>query len=308
MYKDLHIAVFGDYMLDQWLEAEDIGICPGQAAIDFKNPVIKIQKPGGAGNQAMSVASLGAKCTAYLAYGGREHGSFGRDLEYFMRDKGVVIKEHIEGFFQCHIKRYFMQNNQLLFRTSDHHSVYGESIIGMAEDLIEHITDYDGVIIADYNKGVCTPSVITEIMNASNQKGVPVFVDPKFDNWEHYCGAIIFKCNRNEFDIQFRKLAMGGKQFTMQYKNLVITDSSNGLKILNDDGEQHIPSVSGEVYDINGAGDSTMVAMVLEYLRTDGDILKAAHIGNMAGGICVEHKYTYQVTVEDLRKRGAWDE
>lgn len=306
MYKDFHLAVFGDFMLDQWLEAEDIGICPGQAAIDFKNPKIIMQKPGGAGNQAMNVALLGAKCTVYLAYGGKDNDGNSRDLEYRLRDGGVNIIEYIEPFFITHHKNYYIHNGRLVFRESGHHCVYGESIIGMAEDLAENITDYDGVIIADYNKGVCTGDTIAMIMCAGQENNIPIFVDPKFTHWECYKGSVIFKCNQAEWD----RVGHTVKNLSSLTEWLVITKSGKGLDIISmETGEQwNIPSCSGEVYDINGAGDSTMVAMVLEYLRTDGDILKAARVGNKAGGVCVGHKYTHQVTIDELKKAGAWDE
>jgi len=44
----------------------------------------------------------------------------------------------------------------------------------------------DGIIIEDYNKGVVTRNVIHAVVDAAHRAGIPVTVDPKFNNFFEY--------------------------------------------------------------------------------------------------------------------------
>lgn len=310
-YEDIHLAGFGDYMWDEWLEPTDIGLVPNQAAMDYKSPFTTIEKPGGAGNQVMNVLSLGGRCTAYGIWGGEESPPYyGQKMIDTILDAGGKNRFSTDLCFTTHFKQYYEYKGALLHRISNHDGVYSEDMmLRMAEYFGSNVSKYNGLLIADYNKGSMLPSVIESLIDICNKADVPVFVDPKFDNWESYAGATIFKPNEKEFGDKsiWDYCAPAGEPNI--YKNIVLTKGAKGLYVFDSKKDiTHIPAISGEVYDINGAGDCVMAAMALEYIKTDGDILKAAHVGNMAGGICVGHKYTYCVTEEDLRKAGAWDE
>ena len=312
-YEDIRLAVFGDYMWDQWLEPAEIGMVPSQAAMDYKSPFTIVEKPGGAGNQVMNVLSLGGKCAAYGIWGDYENPPYyGQKMIDTILDAGGRNRFSSDLGFTTHFKRYYEYKGTLLHRISNHDGVYSEEmILKMAEYFGDNISKYDGLIIADYNKGSMYPTVIRSLMHLCNDVGIPVFVDPKFDNWKSYAGCTVFKPNQAEWEASNPGDFWNKPPYTL-YENIAITQGGEGIwlyaKIENDFDEYYIPVISTEVYDINGAGDCVMAAMALEYIKTDGDILKAAHVGNIAGGICVGHKYTYCVTEEDLRKAGAWDE
>ncbi len=282
MYKDFKVAVIGDYMTDNWWEAKDgVGLCPSFPAPDFKNKVLVSSNPGGAGNVVEQLAILGASVDGYYP---------------------------IIQYSNTHKKHYYMHQDTVIFRVSEHCHVDRPIALSVANNLVDKITDYNAVIFADYNKGCLTPESIKIVVDACLDNGIPFFVDAKFDNWNCYRNAAILKCNKEEWEMQFHKLEMGDKQYTMQYKNLVITYGSQGIKILKEDGQWNVPARGGQVVDPNGAGDTFTAVMVAEYWRTEGDILKACHVANIAGGIAVRHKRIYNVTVEDLRKEEAWDE
>jgi len=45
----------------------------------------------------------------------------------------------------------------------------------------------------DYNKGVVTRNVIHAVVDAAHRAGIPVTVDPKFNNFFEYRGGTVFK-------------------------------------------------------------------------------------------------------------------
>lgn len=304
-YSDIRLAVFGDYMWDQWLEPSAVKMCPGQPAMDYVSPFRVTEKPGGAGNQVMNVLNLGGKCDAFGIYNFRNDNDYDWKMREAMRSNGCGWRFLSDDDFTTHFKRYYEYQGMLLSRVSNHDGVYDRAKMHNLHDYFrDNVDKYDGLVIADYNKGSMSKVVIGRLIDTCLKNNIPAFVDPKFDNWGAYAGATIFKPNRKEFS-----QCNEPEAFRRSVKNLIITDGDQGMMVTGEDAElSHIPARSGEVYDINGAGDSVMAAMCLEYIKTDGDILKAAHVGNIAGGICVGHKYTYQVSEEDLRKAGAWDE
>ena len=60
------------------------------------------------------------------------------------------------------------------------------------------IKGVDGVIISDYNKGVCTELVTKDIINKAKELQIPVFVDPKGKKWNKYYGASVITPNLKE--------------------------------------------------------------------------------------------------------------
>ena len=61
------------------------------------------------------------------------------------------------------------------------------------------ITDYDAVLISDYNKGVLTPALTAAIIQAARAAGRPVLVDPgRGRDFAIYRGATLLKPNRVE--------------------------------------------------------------------------------------------------------------
>jgi len=199
-----------------------------------------------------------------------------------------------------HEKHYYMYQDRLLFRI-DHHPPLGPGDADCVEVIVDRQEEFDGVIIADYNKGCMIPDTIIYLMDSID---LPIFVDPKFDNWEYYKGATVFKCNRNEANANAEDLEL----FRRSVKNLVITDGKNGMVVMGEDAPiSYIPGRPVNAVDPTGAGDVCIAVIALEYLRTE-DILKACHVANIAGSLVSQKKRVAQVTVDELRKAEAWDE
>ena len=63
---------------------------------------------------------------------------------------------------------------------------------------MEAIKKLDCIIISDYNKGVCSESLVRRIIIKANIKKIPVFVDPKGKNWNKYLNATCLTPNKKE--------------------------------------------------------------------------------------------------------------
>jgi len=280
MYSGIKIAVIGDYMHDYWYNAKSVKLAPAYPIIDCVNPEMVRDSPGGAGNVVNCIQSLGATASLFAPLTQRN----------------------------LHKKHRYMYQNHLMFRVSEHPDVAPRDPYTEAKLLCDTIDEYQGVIIADYNKGCMMPETIDMVMDTAMSHGVCVYVDPKFDNWVLYEGATIFKCNAKEWIKCHRRIPT-----VPPYSNLVITQGADGMVVATKEDQwdkysQTIPGRHVDVADPTGAGDVCIAVMALEYWRTEGDILKTCHVANIAGSIAVSKQYTSIVTVDELREAGAWDE
>lgn len=281
MYNHLKIAVVGDYMTDYYHEASEVKLCPSEDIMDIIEPMYPdcINKPGGAGNVVENIKSLGA--------------GVGRFFPAFQKD--------------THCKHYYEHKGRPLFRVSVHPQIPVDDIADNLERVLRYMhplnNEYDGIIMADYNKGALTPEGILDIMAAAKENNIPVFVDPKYDNWDCYKGAAIFKCNKNEWEQVYPSLHEDLRTWFDYY---IVTYGDKGMSVFTTEEDWVIPAHKVEVSDVTGAGDTCIAVMALEYLRT-GDILQACKLANLAGSLVVQKHRTASVTVEELKEAGGYE-
>ena len=84
-------------------------------------------------------------------------------------------------------------------------------------------------------------------------------------------------------------------------RNLVITMSEDGL-LLSREGAVvgRIPTAAQEVFDVSGAGDTSIASLVLA-LAAHGKLESAAHFANVAAGVVVGKLGTATVSPEEIR-------
>src|SRR5690606_2720013 len=65
--------------------------------------------------------------------------------------------------------------------------------------LLPAVRQHQAVLISDYGKGVCTPRLVSQIIEAGRADGVPVIVDPSSSgDCRNYAGATAVTPNRLE--------------------------------------------------------------------------------------------------------------
>ena len=156
-----------------------------------------------------------------------------------------------------------------------------------------------GVIFEDYDKGVLSEKLITEIVERCISAGIPTIVDPKKRNFLAYRNVSLFKPNKKEL-IEGLKLDSGlntiadvmdavqllKKELTPE--TVLITLSEQGVYIESEDNKHHIQAHKREISDVSGAGDTVISVAALCYaLGLPAELLAA--IANLAGGIVCEY-------------------
>ena len=142
------------------------------------------------------------------------------------------------------------------------------------------LTDYDVVVISDYDKGFITYKQIEIIVKESR---CPVFIDTKKTNLAGFEGAFV-KINSKEY-------------------GLVRTFCSNIITTLGDQGARYngkiYPAPKVGLVDVCGAGDTFLAALVYQYLMTTS-IEEAILFANKAGAVSVQHRGNYAPSLEEI--------
>lgn len=142
--------------------------------------------------------------------------------------------------------------------------------------------NFDAIVISDYNKGYLTESKLFEVVE---QSSCPVFIDSKKTLLPNKENCFI-KIN----DEEYQKL--NPENYT---DNLIITKGSEGCIFRN----TLYPAEKVKVYDVVGAGDTFLAALVHGYLKY-ANMDKALMLGNKAAAIAVQQPGTYVLTEKDV--------
>lgn len=308
-FSQARVLVIGDVMLDKYIWGAVSRISP-EAPV----PIVKVNKenyvPGGAGNAANNIASLGG--TVHLI------GIVGNDLankellSLLVNNKINVDHIIVDGQRPTIQKvRVIGQNQQLLrFDYEDKAYVSQEDEQKILAHVATLIDDIDVIIISDYAKGVITKTLMDQIVALAHTKQKKIVVDPKPKHMVFYKGVTVITPNHKEAsemigleqhpDEDVHKL--GGELLKELGSNILITRGEKGMALFCKDGStQSIPTKAKEVYDVSGAGDTVIATLALA-LAVGADLEEAAVLANFAAGITVGKIGTSTVTIEELEE------
>ena len=307
---NLKIAVIGDVMVDRYVFGDVSRISP-EAPVPVNRVSSVKEVLGGAGNVASNLANL--DCHVYLGAvaGVDDHGRVldklliadGIDTSGLIYDnnRSTITKMRILGDRQQMMRLDFETITPI---TTDEE----ERLISWLDGLCQQ--GLQGIVISDYGKGVCTPTLLQEVFRLAHTYNVQTIVDPKGTDWSKYGGATCITPNVKELGeslgrvipnedasvIEAAKEVLG--KLNVQY--IIGTRSAKGITVVAKDGRTwHNPATQQDVFDVSGAGD-TVVAMMISCLASGLSMRLALHIANGAAGIVVSKVGTYPIHRQEL--------
>jgi len=310
------ILVIGDVMLDGYIDGVVKRISP-EAPV----PVVSVKDewcvPGGAANVANNIASLGGYAYILGVCGNDENGS---KLEHILsngRIKNCLVKDNSRKT-TAKFRVIADRRHQIVrYEKEDCHQISSEiqgKFMNTVKDLICSI---DAIIMADYNKGVFSRELSQEIINASQEKGKAVIVDPKPSNIRYFQGCYVVRPNLKEaaeitkMDYDASKkgirdentelfIKMARKLRKIARSKYSIISEEHGLFVYESNFKgKWISTKAKEVIDVTGAGD-TIIATLSLGLASGLDIYDAAILANYAAGKVVSKFGTATLTREEL--------
>ena len=314
-FPDVRAAVIGDVIADEFVYGRVSRVSREAPVLILAHDRTAIA-PGGAGNAARNVASLGgAACLVALV--GR--GDADRRLE-----RGLGPRVDVSHVVRPRAYRSPVKTRVL---AGGVHGVYRQVVRvdrdgpGAADPAVRDAFERaavaaaagcHAVLISDYGGGVVTPALVAALQASLSRRRppAPVLVDSRHDLLAYRgCTA----CTPNESEVEQalgttigddpERLERAGREVLRRTraKGVVVTRGSRGMAVFAPRRPTvHIPIFgSDEVADVTGAGDTVIATMTLA-LAAGASLADAARLANYAGGVAVTKRGTAAVAASEV--------
>ncbi len=309
------VMLIGDMIADVYLEGR-ISRISREAPVLILEHTAENVVPGGAANAVHNTATLGGKVYAVGIVGSDFPG---QELARILNSKGVETAGFISDSFRPTItKTRVMAGGQATVRQQVVR-IDRENKAPLATEIEKQMIDYiqqfipemDAVVISDYGSATVTQAVLQAAIEACRLHGKPSIVDSRYKIMD-YKGVTLVKQNESEAAaavglkaLDARALLEAGKRILsdLQAEAVLITQGPDGMTLFERSGKvTHIPVTNvSEVYDVTGAGDTVVAAMILA-VAAGAAYEEAACLANFAAGIVVRKPGTATATPKELQE------
>jgi len=307
------IVVIGDTIADQFIYGE-ISRVSREAPVFILLHEHTETTPGGAGNCAANLASLGAEVILLAVVGDDSSGkalvdklhASGVNCDKVMTSPGRRTTTKVRVLAgQTHSTR--QQVIRIDYDSSP--PVDGDERERLMQRIPAEIKTADAVIISDYNCGLVDVPLTAQAWYAADQRGIPILVDSRFRlaDFPRFTSA-----TPNEDEVEKlhgkpvkddRELEVVGARLREQldFRSLLVTRGNRGMVLFEAGAAPlHIEAVGPqEPVDVTGAGD-TVIATYTLAIAAGASFADAARLANFAGGIVVMKRGTATVSAKEL--------
>ena len=307
-FSGTSVLCLGDIMLDRFAYCGIERISP-EAPV----PVLLLERTermlGGAGNVARNIAALGGRAVLIGLLGADAAGD---DARAVIRATPHLVDAHIVSSARPTIckTRYIAGHQQIMRVDEEHvHALEPDEEAQLIAAIEAALPGADAVVLSDYGKCVLDRRIVGHAVGAARARGIPVFVDPKSEDFGDYRGATCITPNLAEL-AHAARLPVGSDAEVVAAARRVMADaaseailatrSDKGMVLVEASGATHIePARAREVYDVSGAGDTVIAVMALAY-ASGRALPEAMRLANTAAGIVVSKLGTATVELDEL--------
>ncbi|MFQ6615534.1 MAG: D-glycero-beta-D-manno-heptose-7-phosphate kinase [Fidelibacterota bacterium] len=315
-YKELEkgfgsktVLVIGDLILDNYLWGH-----AGRISPEAPVPVVKIEStgsnPGGAANVAYNLRSLGARVLVTGAVGDDPDGA---RLKSILNDLGIDVQGVlVDPAKPTTVKTRIIAQGQQVVRTDwEDVSPSGEDVLKRLKEEVKSVLgSCDAVIFQDYNKGLLVPAFVDRVKEICQKEVIPMYADPKYENFFSYSGMTLVKPNQQEvsratgldFSVEDTVVESGqALREKLDCEILLITRSEKGMSLFDGSGHHRIPTRARSVHDVSGAGDTVIASFCLAHI-SGASPQEAATVANYAAGRVCEEVGVVPITRDNLHE------
>lgn len=303
------VLCIGDVMLDRFIYGAVDRISP-EAPV----PVLRYSRdaamPGGAANVARNLASLGLRP---VLVGARGDDDAGRELvSRFVQDVSTSVHlVTLEGRPTTLKSRFVAGGHQLLRVDTENAAPISETTENELIGIVSAEAPGAAVIlISDYAKGLLTNRLLHAILQIAADHQIPVIADPKGRDFARYGAVDILKPNASELAAatglsvgtdEEASWALRSALETLPAKAVVVTRAARGISFIGPDRKvHHEAGRAREVFDVSGAGDTSLAALAAA-IAGGGTLDEAVSMAIAASGIAVGKAGTATVTAEEVK-------
>jgi len=310
-FSKLNVLIIGDVMIDSYLWGKVDRISP-EAPV----PIVAISKKenrlGGAANVAINIQALGGTPVLCSVIGNDTNGRLFIELlqQLDMPSEGILQSNDRPTT----VKTRVIGNNAQMLRVDEERdedisTTERKQLVTRIENILSR-KKIDVIIFEDYDKGVINKSLIESVVKKARYLGIPIAVDPKKRNFNHYKNVTLFKPNLKELregmklDLEKGKLPeiqqAVRKLCTEHHIEIaLVTLSDLGVLVQDDKNDELISAHHRNIADVSGAGDTVIsVAAMCLALNTSSTLL--ASLANLAGGMVCEQVGVVPIAKQQL--------
>lgn len=314
-FSNIKILCIGDIMLDKFVYGNVNRISPEAPVQILKHKKTK-EMLGGCGNVVANLATLGCE-TEYIGIVGKD--SSGEKIAKLLQEVGChfhLLK--LENYKTIVKTRFIAGNNHILRLDEEEKLPLTKNLQPKFKTILDKaIKNADIVLLSDYNKGIFSFDITQLIINLCHKYNKIVVVDPKGKDYTKYSGSTFVKPNLKEFqeatgievnpfDENFEEKIIKGAKYLFDkcsINNLIVTMSEYGMLCVTSDNPDKItliPTVAKDVFDVSGAGDTTIAVFTLA-VAMGLTTFEAMKLANAAAGIVVGKVGIACVTADELK-------
>ena len=308
-----HVTVLcvGDIMLDRFLYGRMDRISPeAPVPVLLLDPNTKREMPGGAGNVANNILSLGGKAILIGVVGQDKAGE--TLCTALARHEGLLTAVSRSAERPTICKTRFIAAYQQVVRVDEESSLplHTQWVQEICKAIEAHMASVQAVVVSDYGKGVCNAAVLACLAQQAKKHNTPLFVDPKGGDYTRYYGASCITPNLRELaqasqnmPVETEKQIEAAARRVMEQahvKAMLVTRSEKGMMLVQHSSDVlSVPAHAREVFDVSGAGDTVIATLALA-AGAGMSLEEAVPIANAAAGVVVGKLGTATVSLQEV--------
>ncbi len=303
-FSELKIAVIGDIGIDLYTQGSVERISP-EAPVPVLSVDREWKKLGLAANVAENLKTLGANPTLIGLVG---NDSTAKELREICTQRSIESMFLEDSERSTTLKQRVMAGNQQICRvdfesTKSINNILSEKLLSLIDT-----SSYDGFIIQDYGKGLFNSENLKKIISKIKQAGKMVIVDPSVKkSIKDYSGCTLFKPNFKEAQSFSKELGksevhLSDLKVACDADAIAMTKGAEGIYLLSSEFNERVETASIAVFDVSGAGDTTLSTLT-SCLLSGANLKEAAELSNLASAIVVGKVGTATVSRDEILER-----
>ncbi len=310
-FRDRSILVAGDLMVDRYV------VCQGrklsrEAPVPVADYVSEELVFGGAANLANNLLSLGARVKVLGVVGKDDPGKW---LQDELGRKGVDVSGIIVTNRPTSLKTRFILNHRQYLRIDKESRSDVEAHVTkqFLNELKPSVQEADGVVLSDYDKGVITSELISNVVEECRIQGKKVLAQPKVRHYLDYIGVSMVKSNVREAtiatgvsminDTSLRN--MGHNLMTrLECESILLTRSEHGMILFEKKNITSFPPFKGPKPGFNAVGvRDCMTAVLAASLASGSPVKEAVLLAGLAASQQADKIGTVVVDLNELKSQ-----
>lgn len=314
-FKELNVCVFGDLIIDNYINCEPLGMSQEDPTIVVQ-PINERSYIGGAGVVAAHANALGANVSFFSVIG---QDTYGLKAVNELSEVGIKVKATVDEFRPTTSKTRYRSKGKTLLRVNNLSSkpiskeIEAEILRAFQFELDSKRIDL--VIFSDFSYGFLTDRLINELIRLCRNFNIVYSADSQsssqFGDIMKFKNADILFATEREARLGTKENSAGLVELgsnvingTMA-RNLFLKLGEHGVIIHCADNSNfktdQIAALNSNPKDVSGAGDSMLVSASLAFVRTK-DIWIAGVLGSLAAAIQVSREGNIPISSIELKE------